>query len=151
MKRMLSVAVAVAMVAGLAGVALAHGPGWGAGYGWGHGPGMMGGGWGMGPGMMGGARGGPGWGPGDCPYAYGAPAATPPEPITEGKAKALAEEYAAKYLKGFTVERVLPFTGRFRTMYQVELKGPKGETRYLHVNPWGGVMPFGGPLSLRSE
>jgi len=30
-------------------------------------------------------------------------------------------------------------------MYSVELKGPKDEVRVLHVNPWGNVMPFGGP------
>jgi hypothetical protein len=32
-------------------------------------------------------------------------------------------------------------------MYTIELKGPKGETRTLHVNPWGNVIPFGGPLA----
>jgi hypothetical protein len=31
------------------------------------------------------------------------------------------------------------------TMYQAELKGPNSEARVLHVNPWGNVMPFGGP------
>ena len=25
------------------------------------------------------------------------------------------------------------------------LKGPNDETRVLHINPWGNVMPFGGP------
>jgi hypothetical protein len=68
------------------------------------------------------------------------------EPVSEERAKALAQEYADKYLKGFTVERVLPFTGmRGMTMYQAELKGPDNESRILHVNPWGNVMPFGGP------
>ena len=40
---------------------------------------------------------------------------------------------------------VLPFTGMHYnfTMYQAELKGPKGEVRALHINPWGQVMPFG--------
>ena len=60
--------------------------------------------------------------------------------------KELATGYAEKYFKGYTVERVLPFAGRMGTAYQVELKGPKGETRILHVNPWGGVRPFG-PLA----
>ena len=138
MRRMLSVTLAVVMLLGLAGVALAQGPGWGRG---------MGMGWG-----------GPGGGPGGCPMAYGAGgvggpgAGQPAEAITEDKAKELATEYAGKYFKGFTIERVLPSTGRFRTMYQVELKGPKGETRYLHVNPWGGIRPFAGaPLASRAE
>ena len=65
--------------------------------------------------------------------------------ITEEKAKELATAYAEQYLKGFTVERVLPFTGRFHTMYSVELKNSAGEVRALHVNPYGNVMPFGGP------
>ena len=160
MRRMLSVTLAVAMLLGVAGVALAQGPGWGRGMGmgWGgHGYGPQG----MGPGMMwgaqGGGRGGPGGGPGACPMAYGGGvggpgAGQPQEQITEEKARDLATEYAGKYFKGFTVERVLPFTGRFRAMYQVELRGPKGETRYLHVNPWGGIRPFAGaPLASRAE
>jgi hypothetical protein len=127
----------VAMVAALAGTAFAAGP-------WGYGP-RMGMGWGAGDGP------GPGWmmgrmggGPGACPaWAAGG---TAPEAVTEEKAKELATAYAAKYFKGYTVERVLPFEGRRATMYQVELKGPKGETRVLHVNPWGNVRPFG-PLA----
>jgi hypothetical protein len=70
------------------------------------------------------------------------PAAT--TPITEEKAKEAAQNYANTYLKGFTVDKVLPFTGMMGTMYSVELKGPKDEVRTLHVNPWGNVMPFGG-------
>ena len=65
--------------------------------------------------------------------------------LQEGKAKELATNYADQYLKGFKVDRVLPFTGRFRTMYSVELKNDAGEVRTLHVNPFGNVMPFGGP------
>jgi hypothetical protein len=97
----------------------------GPGYGWGQG---------MGPGMM--------WGyPGSGNPEYAAP-----EGITLDKAKEVAKQYTEKYLPGFAVERVLPFTGMARTMYGVELKGPKGEVRYLRINPWGGVMPFaGGP------
>jgi len=34
---------------------------------------------------------------------------------------------------------------RMHTMYSVELKGPNEEVRVLHVNPFGEVMPFGGP------
>ena len=84
----------------------------------------------MGPGMMGG---GPGW--------SGAR-----NQVTEENAKQLAQQYADRYFKGFTVDKVLPFTGMGgMTMYQAELKGPKDEARILHINPWGNVMPFGGP------
>jgi hypothetical protein len=142
MRRLVSVTLAVALVFGVAGVALAHGPGWWMG---GMGPGMMGG-WG-GPGMGWRAGAGPGgFGPGACPmWGAAQPGAPAPEQISEEKAKELATEYANKYLQGYTVERVLPFTGRLHTMYQAELKGPKGETRYLHITPWGGVRPFGPP------
>lgn len=135
MRRMLSVTVGVAVLVAMTGVAFA----W---MGGGHmGAGMRGGM--MGPGHMGAGRmGGPG-GPGTCPGLTGA--ATAGEPVTEEKAKALAQEYADKYLKGFTVETVLPFEARHGTAYSVELKGPKDETRVLHVNPFGAVMPFGGP------
>jgi hypothetical protein len=70
----------------------------------------------------------------------------PPEAsLTEEKAKEAAQVYADKSLKGFTVEKVLPFTGMHGTMYSVEMKGPNEELRIFHVNPWGNVMPFGGP------
>jgi uncharacterized membrane protein YkoI len=81
-------------------------------------------------------------GGGPCPGATGDATAAA---ITEEKAKEIAEQYAAKYLKGYTIDKVLPFTGmRGWTAYSVELKGPNDEVRTLHVNPWGGVMPFGG-------
>jgi hypothetical protein len=64
--------------------------------------------------------------------------------ITEEKAKELAQQYADQYLAGFTVEKVLPFTGMHHTMYSVELKNPQGDVRTLHINPFGNVMPFGG-------
>ena len=144
MKRILSVALAAGVVALLAGAALAQMGGGPAGGGMG--PGMMGGGMGrgmmgggtMGPGMMGGAAGQSG-----CPGA--AAAGNQAAQITEDKAKELAQQYADSYLKGFTVERVLPFTGGHGTMYSVELKGPDGQFRTFHINPWGNVMPFGGP------
>jgi hypothetical protein len=148
-KRVLSVIAAVAMIAGLSGVALAWGPGMGPGWrgagSGGPGPGGMGGG----PMMMMGASGG--MGPGACPMAgaagTGSAAGAPAEPITEEKAKEIATEYVSKYYQGYTVERVVPFTGRFRTMYQVEIRDPAGDTRVLHVNPWGGVRPFGPPVA----
>lgn len=140
------------IIAGVAGalllggvIAYAQAPGyWGqGGQGWapGMGPGMMGPGWhqGMGPGMMRGYYG---------PYGnqeYGAG-----EAVSLDRAKEIATQYSEKYLKGFTVERVLPFTGMRHTMYGVELKGPKGEVRFLHINPWGGVMPFAsGPYAAQ--
>lgn len=100
---------------------------------------------GMGPGMMG--AGGRGWTAGDAPCAGITGTATE---VNEAKAKELATAYAEQYLKGFTVERVLPFTGRIHTMYSVELKNETGELRTLHVNPWGNVMPFGGPRGRAS-
>jgi hypothetical protein len=113
-----------------------YGPGWGAGWG----PGM-GWGYGMGPGMM---RGGPGqYGYPPC-AGWGGPGSAQPQ-ITEEKAKEAAQQYADRYLKGYQVERVLPFDGMGMTMFQAELNGPNGETRLLRINPWGNVMPFGGP------
>jgi hypothetical protein len=125
MKKLLSTVAVAGGLAVFAGVASAQ---------WGGGPG--GGRFGMGPGMMGGA-----------PCAGVTSAATE---VTEEKAKELATAYADKYLKGFAVERVLPFTGRFHTMYSVELKNQAGEIRTLHVNPWGNVIPFGGPTGRAS-
>ena len=130
MKKLLSAIAIAGTLALFTGAAVAQ---WGGGPGRGYG--------GMGPGMMRG--GGPGWMAGGGPCAgYNDTAA--PE-VTEEKATELATAYADRYLKGFTVERVLPFTGRFRTMYSVELKNEAGEVRTLHVNPFGNVMPFGGP------
>ncbi len=131
MKRYLSWIIAAVGFLALSGIAMAQ---------WGGGPG---GGWGgMGPGMMRGWGGG-GWmgGGGPCRYYEGATATQ----ISPDKAKELAQQYADEYLAGFKVDRVLPFTGRFHTMYSVELKNEAGEVRTLHVNPYGNVMPFGGP------
>lgn len=109
------------------------GPGWGPGMGWG---------WGMGPGMM---RGGPGpYGQPPC-GAWGGPGAAQSQ-VTEENAKAAVQLYTDKYFKGYKVDRILPFVAMSGlTMFQAELSGPNGETRILHVNPWGNVMPFGGP------
>jgi len=127
MKRFLSVILAVVGVATLVGLAVAQ-------MGGGPGVGRRGG---MGPGMMGGAV--------DCPAITGTAAQ-----ITEEKAKELAQQYADKYLAGFAVEKVLPFTGMRHTMYSVELKNPQGEVRTLHITPFGGVRPFGGPWRQRT-
>lgn len=131
----------VALALGLAAGAWAHGPGFSrGGGGWGGGghmgPGMMGGGSGMGPGAA---------GPEGAPCWQAGPSGATATQITDEKAKEIATSYTAKYLPGFTVERVLPFTGMHAnsTMYQVELKGPKDEIRTLHINPFGQVMPFG--------
>ena len=138
MRRMIGVTVAVVLVAGLATAAMAE-PGWGPmGRGMGGGMGMMGGGMGM---MQGGGPGG-----GGC---AGRAAGQQGEAITEERATALANEYVARHFQGYTVERVLPVQGRFHTMYEVELKGPAGEKRMLHVNPWGGVRPFGPLATVR--
>lgn len=140
MKRLMSVTMAVVLVGGLATIAMAQ-PGWG--------PMMSGSGGGPMAGRMAFMQGRMGAGGGPCAgmAAATAGAATPDAAVTEEKAKSLATEYAAKYFQGYTVERVLPFQGRLHTMYQVELKGPKGETRTLHVTPWGGVRPFATPFA----
>ena len=140
MRKVAGLVVVVAIVGTFVGVAGAQ-MGWGPmGPGMGWGPGMMG------PGMMGGYMGPGMMGPGGCGYSgmgwSGQAAAT----VDEQKAKELAQLYANQYLQGFTVDKVLPFAGMGgMTMYSVELKGPKDEVRTLHVNPWGQVMPFGGP------
>ncbi len=130
MKKLLSV-VAVVGGLGLITAAYAHGPG-GYGRGWGTGPGMMGGQYG--PGAYG------------CP-GFGGWGQTQTQAITADQAKDLAQQYADQYLKGFTVEKVFPFTGMHHTMYSVELKGPNDEIRTFHINPWGNVIPFGGPVA----
>ena len=133
MKRVLIVALPVVVVALLIGTAFAQ-----------MGRGPMAGGMGMmGPGMMGGGMMGGAAGQAGCP-GMTATGTTAPQ-ITEEKAKELAQQYADQHLKGFTVEKILPFTGMHGTMYSVELKGPQDEVRTFHVNPWGNVMPFGGP------
>jgi hypothetical protein len=138
MKKAISLALAVVLVGVLAGAALAEGPGWGPMMG-ARGA-MMGGG----RAMMGARMGPMTNGPEACPMQSAGAAGA--EAVTEERAKELAAEYVNRYFTGFTLERVLPVTGRFHTMYRVELRGPKGETRYLHVTPWGGVRPSG-PLA----
>lgn len=152
MNKVLIGTIAAGALAALVGVSAAQGPGsgggpgWGGGQGWGMGPGMMGRSSGMGPGMMG-YGGGPGFGCGRFAGSGGGRGAAAAAQITPDKAKELAQDYTKEYLPGFTVERVLPVQRRFATMYQAELKGPAGEQRLLHVNPWGNVMPFGGPVT----
>jgi hypothetical protein len=128
MKTVLTVTLTIAAMVVLAGAALAfmrpgHGPG-----GMGHAMMMMP----MGPQMM-----GPGQGPMGPGMHGGAMNATP---VSEDQAKAIAQKYVDEQLKGFTIEKVVPSTGMPRTMYTVELKGPKGETKTLHVSPFGHVM-----------
>jgi hypothetical protein len=150
MWKWLSLTVGGVAVLLLAGVAFAQ-MGWGPGMGWGHGPGLMGmmGPGMMGPGMMGSGMMGPGWQGGayGCPgMAWSGQGQAPAAQISPDNAREIAQNYAKQYLQGFTVDKVLPFTGMGgMTMYSVELKGPKDEVRTLHVNPWGQVMPFGGP------
>jgi hypothetical protein len=146
--------VVLAIVLGLSGVAMARwgqpgmgmgGPCWDQdgstqadsqeqGRAWGPRRGMRGGmmGRGMGGGMMGG-----GWGPGGPGPNAGAPAGA--QAIDEAKAKEIAGEYVTKSLPGYSVQKVAPFQGRRGTMYQVELRGPKDEVRYIHINPWGAI------------
>lgn len=138
MRKVLGVLVAVTLVAALAGAALAFMGGQGMG------PGAMGQGGMMGPGGQGKMMGGPGMrGAADCPgmTAEGVAATA----ITQEKATELAKEYVAKSLPGYTVEQVTPFPVRHGTLtaWSVELKGPKGEAKVLHINPFGAVMQPG--------
>ena len=120
MRRGLSVMFLVGTVLLVADLAFAQMGGRGMGSG-AMGPGMMGGG-GMGRGSQAGQQ-------------------TSPQ-VTQERAGELAQQYADQYLKGYRVERVLPFAGTRGTAYSAELKGPAGQVRTLHVNPWGGVVPF---------
>ncbi len=143
MKKVLGVAVAAALVLGISGAALAWWGGPMMGYGGGYGPGMMGGGWGpgggYGPGMMG--RGG--WGPGGGPcWGQGGPGASATA-IDDAKAKEIATEYVTKNLPGYKVDKLVKFDRPRGAMYQVEVRGPKDELRYLRINPFGYVIPSG--------
>jgi hypothetical protein len=129
MKKVLIAVAAVAAVFVVAHAAVAfmgpsHGPGMG------HAMMMR-----MGPQMM--ARAGGPMGPG-----MRGPGAMHGTQVTEDEAKAIAQKYVDEQLKGFTIEKVVPSTGMPRTMYTVELKGPKGESKTLHVSPFGHVMPL---------
>ncbi len=136
MKALVAIAIALGMVLSISGVALAR---WG-------GPGM--GGPCMGAGVQGGAEGqGPAWGPGAGRGMMGrgfrGPGATASgQIIDEAKAKEIASEYVTKSLPGYKVEKLTAFQMPRGPMYQVELKGPQNEVRYLHINPWGAVRDF---------
>jgi hypothetical protein len=73
--------------------------------------------------------------------------ATDATQVGEDEARAIAQKYVDEQLKGYTIETVTPSTGMPRTMYTVELKGPKGEGKTLHISPFGHVMPY--PLPQR--
>jgi len=144
MKKTLGVALVAMLVLGLAGAAFAWWGGPGMGMGMGHGP-RGAGAWGPGSmmGWRGGAGPGAGLGPGAGPcWQQGATGATATA-IDEAKAKEIASEYVTKSLPGFSVEKIVKFDMPRGPMYQVELKGPKDEVRYIHINPFGTVMPFG--------
>ena len=132
MKTVLTVAVTIAAMIALVGAAVAFmGPGHGP-DGMSHGMTMQ-----MGPHMM--AQGAGPMGPG---MHGGAMNATR---VSEDQAKAIAQKYVDEQLKGYTIEKVVPSTGMPRTMYTVELNGPMGESRTLHISPFGHVMPFPTP------
>ena len=140
--RIASLIVAIAVAASPA-AALAQHPG--GGYG-----GMGSSGYGMGGGMMhGSGQPGAGMGPGTMggrvqPGSGEAGPADSPSRLTEDQARGLAQQYADQYLKGYTVDKVLPFGTPAGTAYSVELRGPKHEIRVLHVNPEGDVRPLRG-------
>jgi hypothetical protein len=145
MKKALGVALVAVLVLGISGAAMAWwgGPGMGMGYGpqgrgAGWGPGMMGARGGRGPGA-----GGPGFGPGAGPCWQQGTQGVTATAIDEAKAKDIANDYVAKNLPGYKVEKLVKFERPRGAMYQVEVKGPKDEVRYLHINPFGNVIPFG--------
>ncbi|HEX9880864.1 MAG TPA: PepSY domain-containing protein [Candidatus Binatia bacterium] len=140
MKKTIGILVAGGALVLLVGAATAQ---WQGGYGPGRGGEM---GYGMGYAMGGGPGMGRGFGPGNCP-GWSQPASVE---ITLEKAKELAQHYADQYLPGYKVDRVLPFGGGGHTAYAVELKSADGELRTFHVNPFGNVMPFGGPWNRGS-
>ena len=141
MKKFFGVAIVVVLVLSLSSITMARmgGPGmggWGPGGGSGCGMGWSAGGPGGGPRGMMWQGGGPGWRQGAGPASAGA--------IDEAKAKEIATDYVTKSLPGYKVAKVVPFQMPRGTMYQVEVKGPKDETSYLHINPWGYVRAFPG-------
>ena len=148
MRKAFGAALVAALVLGISVAAMAWGPGLGMGYGpgmMGSGPQGQGGGWG--PGAMMGGRGGwgrgAGFGPGAGPcWRQGAQGVTATA-IDEAKAKEIATDYVAKNLPGYKVEKLVKFERPRGAMYQVEVKGPKDEVQYLHINPFGNVMPSG--------
>jgi hypothetical protein len=128
MKKLLGVALVAVLVLGVSGIAMAR---WG---------GPM-----MGYGPQGGGPGGPGagFGPGGRPCWNQGGAPAQPAAIDEAKAKQIATEYVAKNLPGYQVEKLVKFDRPRGAMYQVEVKGPKDEIQYLHINPFGYVRTFG--------
>lgn len=143
MKKVLGVALVAVLVLGVSGAALARWGGPGMGMGQGTGMGMTG----FGPqrAMMGP---GAGMGPGAAPcWNQGATGVTATA-IDEAKAKEIATEYVTKNLPGYTIEKLVKFERPRGAMYQVEVRGPKDEVRYLHINPFGAVMPFGAGRAL---
>ena len=150
MSKALGVALVAVLVLGISGAAMAWwgGPGMGYGYGpgmMGYGPQGQGGGWG--PGWMMGRRGGwgrgAGFGPGAGPCWQQGTQGVTASAIDDAKAKEIANDYVAKNLPGYKVEKLVKFERPRGTMYQVELKGPKDEVSYIHINPFGYVVPFG--------
>jgi hypothetical protein len=139
MKKAMGVTLLAVLVLGVSAAAMA----------WWDGPGM---GMGMGQGMMGrGAMMGPhagrgpgeGFGPGAGPCGNQNATGVTATSIDDAKAKEIATDYVTKNLPGFKIEKLVKFDRRRGAMYQVEVKGPKDEIRYLHINPFGAVMPFG--------
>jgi hypothetical protein len=139
MKKALGVTLVAVLVLGISGAALAWWGGPGMGMGYGYGPQGRGAGWG--PGAMMGGRGG--WAPGAGPCWQQGTQGVTASAIDDAKAKEIANDYAAKNLPGYTVEKLVKFERPRGTMYQVELKGPKDEVSYIHINPFGYVVPFG--------
>ncbi|MFB3817969.1 MAG: hypothetical protein ACE147_09930 [Candidatus Methylomirabilales bacterium] len=141
MKKILGIVLIITLVLGVSGIALARMGGPGMGFG----PGAGGPCWSGAQGQPG-AQPGPGFGPRGGMMGRGnrGPGGTPASatPIDEAKAKEIANEYVAKHLANYRVEKFIQFQRPRGPMYQVELKGPQNEVTYLHITPWGGVRAF---------
>jgi hypothetical protein len=154
MKKAMGVILLAVLVLGISTMAMAwwDGPGMGMGRGTGMGMGMGHGMMGRGPGaMMGpGAGSAHGMGPGPMGGPCGNRGATgvTATTIDEAKAKEIATDYVTKNLPGFKIEKLVKFDRPRGAMYQIEVKGAKDEIRYLHINPFGAVMPFGAGRAL---
>src|SRR5512138_3613739 len=138
MKKVVAMVVVAVAVLGIGGLAMAQwgGPGMGGGPCWNADGGAQGQGPAWGPGRGRGMMGRGGWGPG----ASGAPVNA--QAIDEAKAKQIATDYVTKSMPGYKLEKLSSFQMRRGTMYQVEVRGPKDEVQYLHINPWGTVRAF---------
>lgn len=78
---------------------------------------------------------------------WNAPTAT--EAITEEKAKAAAEEYLAKYLTGYTIEKIEK--DQWRPMYFVTIKGANDVKQMMAIHGYSGQVVHVFPAPVATE